>query len=79
MSTTDSNTNNIIYTDRRNVLTEALESLHDRVSSGEIQSIAMVILTEDGSVECLESYKNNTDRMALIGATQVLSRHIMSG
>ena len=79
MSTTDSNTNNIIYTDRRNVLAEALESLHDRVNSGEIQSIAMVILTEDGSVECLESYKNNTDRMALIGATQVLAQHIMSG
>lgn len=76
----DNTSDNVLYyTDRRNVLVKSLNDLAARAEDGEIQSIGIVALTTDGDVECLESYKNNTDRMALIGATQVLSQHIMAG
>lgn len=77
MSNEDSNV--VYYTDRRNVLIESLNDLTDKAEDGRIQAIAVVALTSVGDVEILESYKNNTDRMALIGATQVLSQHIMAG
>ena len=72
--------NNVVYyTDRRNVLVESLDDLTEKAKDGRIQAIAVVALTSLGDVEILESYKNNTDRMALIGATQVLAQHIMAG
>jgi hypothetical protein len=71
--------NVLYYTDRRDVLIKSLNDLAERAANGDIQSIGIVALTADGDVECLESYKNDTDRMALIGATQVLSQHIMAG
>ena len=77
MSNEDSNV--VYYTDRRNVLIESLNDLTDKAEDGRIHAIAVVALTSVGDVEILESYKNNTDRMALIGATQVLSQHIMAG
>jgi len=77
MSNKDSNV--VYYTDRRNVLIESLNDLTDKAQDGRIQAVAVVALTSVGDVEILESYKNNTDRMALIGATQVLAQHIMAG
>tara|TARA_R100001163_G_C5022080_1_gene164636 strand:- start:515 stop:751 length:237 start_codon:yes stop_codon:yes gene_type:complete len=75
-----SNDNNVVYyTDRRNVLVESLSDLTNKAEDGRIQAIAVVALTSIGDVEIVESYKNNTDRMALIGATQVLAQHIMAG
>tara|TARA_R100000278_G_scaffold46215_2_gene40168 strand:+ start:6832 stop:7071 length:240 start_codon:yes stop_codon:yes gene_type:complete len=72
--------NNVVYyTDRRNVLVESLDDLTEKAKDGHIQAVAVVALTSLGDVEILESYKNNTDRMALIGATQVLAQHIMAG
>ena len=72
--------NNVVYyTDRRNVLVESLDDLTEKAKNGYIQAVAVVALTSLGDVEILESYKNNTDRMALIGATQVLAQHIMAG
>ena len=69
----------LYYTDRRDVLIKSLDELRIKAQSGEIQAIGIVALTDSGDVECIESYRNNTDRMALIGATQILSQHIMSG
>mgnify|MGYP003130250017 FL=1 len=77
MSNKDNNV--VYYTDRRNVLVESLDDLTEKAKDGRIQAIAVVALTSLGDVEILESYKNNTDRMALIGATQVLAQHIMAG
>lgn len=70
---------NVAYTDKRDVLLEAIEDIHYRTVSGKIQSIALVALTSDGDVECLESYKNNSDRLAILGATHILAQHIMAG
>ena len=77
MSNEDNNV--VYYTDKRNVLVESLNDLTEKAQDGRIDAIAVVALTSIGDVEILESYKNNTDRMALIGATQVLSQHIMAG
>ena len=77
MSNKDNNV--LYYTDRRNVLVESLNDLTEKAQDGRIDAIAVVALTSIGDVEILESYKNNTDRMALIGATQVLAQHIMAG
>tara|TARA_R100000664_G_C2674648_1_gene85194 strand:+ start:448 stop:600 length:153 start_codon:yes stop_codon:yes gene_type:complete len=48
------------------------------VVQGEVQAIAVVQLNDNGTFKCHESFKNNTDRLALVGATQVLSQHIMA-
>lgn len=77
MSNKDDNV--VYYTDKRNVLVESLNDLTEKAQDGRIDAIAVVALTSIGDVEILESYKNNTDRMALIGATQVLAQHIMAG
>jgi|TARA_R110000824_G_scaffold83466_5_gene209020 hypothetical protein len=77
MSNEDNNV--VYYTDKRNVLVESLNDLTEKAQDGRIDAIAVVALTSIGDVEILESYKNNTDRMALIGATQVLAQHIMAG
>ena len=77
MSNEDNNV--VYYTDKRNVLVESLNDLTEKAQDGRIDAIAVVALTSIGDVEILESYENNTDRMALIGATQVLAQHIMAG
>ena len=77
MSNEDNNV--VYYTDKRNVLVESLNDLTEKAQDRRIDAIAVVALTSIGDVEILESYKNNTDRMALIGATQVLAQHIMAG
>ena len=69
----------IHYTDRREHLIELLEDLKEEVISGDVQALAVVQLNDNGTFKCHESFKNNTDRLALVGATQVLSQHIMSG
>ena len=69
----------IHYTDRREHLIKLLEDLKEEVEDGEIQAIAVVQLNNNGTFKCHESFKNNTDRLALVGATQVLSQHIMAG
>ena len=66
------------YTDRREILMEAIDALRIKAESGEVQAIAMVTLMTNGDVHCQESYKSNSDRRALIGATQILSQHIMN-
>mgnify|MGYP003671361497 FL=1 len=66
------------YTDRREILMEAIDALRIKAESGEVQAIAMVTLMTNGDVHCQESYKSNSDRLALIGATQILSQHIMN-
>tara|TARA_R110000796_G_scaffold96136_3_gene201679 strand:- start:1663 stop:1893 length:231 start_codon:yes stop_codon:yes gene_type:complete len=68
----------LYYTDRRDVLIKSLDELRIKAQSGEIQAIGIVALTDSGDVECIESYRNNTDRMALIGATHILSQHIIN-
>jgi hypothetical protein len=81
-TTSNSNSNSddvIYYTDRRDVLIRALKDLVVEAQEGRIQSIGLVALMSNGDVHCQESYKNNTDRLALIGATQLLSKHIMDG
>ena len=67
------------YTDRREHLIKLLEDLTKEVEDGEVQALAVVQLNNNGTFKCHESFKNNTDRLALIGATQVLSQHIMEG
>ena len=67
------------YTDRRDVLIRTLKELVVGAEEGRIQSVGVVALMSNGDVHCRESYKNNTDRLALIGATQLLSKHIMEG
>ena len=57
---------------------EAIDALRIKAESGEVQAIAMVTLMTNGDVHCQESYKSNSDRLALIGATQILSQHIMN-
>ena len=69
----------IHYTDRREYLIQLLEDLKEEVESGEVQALAVVQLNNNGTFKCHESFKNNTDRLALVGATQVLSNHIMAG
>ena len=69
----------IHYTDRREHLIELLDDLKEEVIQGEVQAIAVVQLNDNGTFKCHESFKNNTDRLALVGATQVLSQHIMAG
>ncbi len=69
----------IHYTDRREHLIELLEDLKEEVISGDVQALAVVQLNDNGTFKCHESFKNNTDRLALVGATQVLSQHIMAG
>ncbi len=68
----------IYYTDRREHLIELLDNLKEEVVQGEVQAIAVVQLNDNGTFKCHESFKNNTDRLALVGATQVLSQHIMA-
>ena len=77
----NSNTNNdniLYYTDRRDILINALEELVIDAREGRVQSVGVVALMSNGDVRCQESYKNNTDRLALVGATQLLSQHIMT-
>ena len=69
----------IHYTDRREYLLEMLEKTRQGVLDGHVEAIALVQLTSDGEFHCKESYKNNSDRLALLGATQVLAQHIMAG
>ena len=79
-TTSNSNSNNddvIYYTDRRDVLIRTLKELLIDAEEGRVQSVGVVALMSNGDVRCQESYKNNTDRLALVGATQLLSRHIM--
>jgi|TARA_R100000664_G_C2721505_1_gene114837 hypothetical protein len=74
----NSSSDNILYyTDRRDVLIRTLKELLIDAEEGRVQSVGVVALMSNGDVHCQESYKNNTDRLALIGATQLLSRHIM--
>jgi len=70
---------NVKYTDRREVIVEALEKLIVDTLSGEVSAVGIVALREDGGILCQESYKNNCDRAALLGATQILAQHIMAG
>ena len=67
------------YTDRREVIVEALESLIADTIAGQVNAVGIVALRDDGGILCQESYKNNSDRAALIGATQILAQHIMAG
>jgi hypothetical protein len=77
-SSDNSNNSNILYyTDRRDVLIRTLKELLIDAEEGRVQSVGVVALMSNGDVRCQESYKNNTDRLALVGATQLLSRHIM--
>jgi hypothetical protein len=69
----------IKYTDRREVIVEALEQLILDTVAGEVNAVGVVALRDDGGVQCQEAYKNNSDRAALIGATQILAQHIMAG
>ena len=69
----------IHYTDRREFLIKLLEDLKAEAETGEVQAIAVVQLNNNGTFKCHESYKTNSDRLALLGATQVLSQHIMAG
>jgi hypothetical protein len=79
-SNNNSNSDEVLYyTDRRDVLIKALKDLVIEAEEGRIQSIGVVSLMSNGDVRCQESYKNNTDRLALVGATQLLSKHIMDG
>jgi hypothetical protein len=78
MSHNSNNDNVIYYTDRRDILINALEELVIDAKAGKIQSVGVVALMTNGDIRCQESYKNNTDRLALVGATQLLSQHIMT-
>ena len=69
----------IHYTDRREHLIKLLEDLKEEVEAGQVQAMALVQLDTNGDFKCHESFKNNTDRLALVGATQVLSQYIMAG
>ena len=69
----------IHYTDRREYLLEMLENTRQEVLDGHVEAIALVQLASNGEFQCKESYKNNSDRLALLGATQVLAQHIMAG
>ncbi len=69
----------ISYTDRRQHIIKTLESLLEQTEQGEIQSLGVVALHTNGDFSIHEASKNNTDRLALVGAAQVLGQYIMAG
>jgi hypothetical protein len=69
----------ICYTDRREVMIDSLNKMVEEIRAGSIQSVGIVALMSDGSFKCEEAYRDNSDRLSLIGGTQVLAQHIMAG
>jgi len=65
--------------DNRGTIIKTLESLIAQTESGEIQSLGLVALHSNGDFSVHEASRNNTDRLALVGAAQVLSQYIMAG
>jgi hypothetical protein len=51
----------------------------EQTEQGEIQSLGVVALHTNGDFSIHEASKNNTDRLALVGAAQVLGQYIMAG
>jgi len=51
----------------------------EQTEQGEIQSLGIVALHSNGEFSVHEASKNNTDRLALVGAAQVLGQYIMAG
>jgi hypothetical protein len=72
-------THQVSFLDNRGTIIKELESLISKCKSGQIQAIGLVALHDNGDFSIHEASRNNTDRLALVGATQVLSQHIMAG
>ena len=69
----------IRYMDNRGTIIKTLENLIAQTEQGEIQSLGLVALHSNGDFSVHEASRNNTDRLALVGAAQVLSQYIMAG
>ena len=69
----------ISYTDRREHIIKTLENLLNQTEQGEIQALGIVALHSNGDFSVHEASKNSTDRLALVGAAQVLGQYIMAG
>jgi hypothetical protein len=65
--------------DNRGTIIKTLENLIAQTEQGEIQSLGLVALHSNGDFSVHEASRNNTDRLALVGAAQVLSQYIMAG
>ena len=65
--------------DNRGTIIKTLENLIAQTKQGEIQSLGLVALHSNGDFSVHEASRNNTDRLALVGAAQVLSQYIMAG
>ena len=69
----------IRYMDNRGTIIKTLQNLIAQTEQGEIQSLGLVALHSNGDFSVHEASRNNTDRLALVGAAQVLSQYIMAG
>ena len=65
--------------DNRGTIIKTLENLIAQTEQGEIQSLGLVALHSNGDFSVHEASRNNTDRLALVGAAQVLSQYIIAG
>ncbi len=65
--------------DNRGTIIKTLQNLIAQTEQGEIQSLGLVALHSNGDFSVHEASRNNTDRLALVGAAQVLSQYIMAG
>ena len=65
--------------DNRGTIIKTLQNLIAQTEQGEIQSLGLVALHSNGDFSIHEASRNNTDRLALVGAAQVLSQYIMAG
>jgi len=65
--------------DNRGTIIKTLQDLIAQTEQGEIQSLGLVALHSNGDFSIHEASRNNTDRLALVGAAQVLSQYIMAG
>ena len=69
----------VSFLDNRGTIITTMEQMIDQAQGGEIQAVGIVALHTNGDFSVHEATKNHTDRLALVGATQVLAQHIMAG